>query len=40
MKDNLIRKIFLAVYVAISIATFYHSAWGFALLAGSRSQAA
>lgn len=35
MKDNLIRKIFLAVYVAISIATFYHSAWGFALLAGN-----
>lgn len=35
MKADIIRRIFLAVYVAISIATFYHSAWGFALLAGN-----
>lgn len=30
-----IRSIFLVVYVAISIATFYHTSWGFGTLAGA-----
>jgi len=31
---NKLRTGFLAVYIIISVATFYHSAWGFATLSG------
>lgn len=33
------KKILLGVYISISVATFYHSAWGFATLSGAEPHA-